>query len=117
MFWLADQWLKFRAALSDRRARLRVCPEVDPFGMTQKYLDLELLIKTGGDYGGQRAVFITDLARVEDELYLLRADAADRQEADAAVRREEASRTAIRRREAVAETKRKLRAEQHGCKR
>ena len=78
--------------------------------MTQKYLDLELLIKTGGDYGGQRAVFITELARMEDELLELR-------KRDAAVRREEASRTAIRRREAVAETKKKLGVDtQHGCK-
>ena len=108
---LANPWLKFRAAIADRRARLRVCPKVDPFSMTRKYLDLELKIKTRGDYGGQRAVFITELARMEDELLELK-------EADAAMRREEASRTANRRREAVAETKRKLKVgEQHECKR
>ena len=106
---LANQWLKFRAALSDRRGRCRVVPKRN--GLVSLYADLELKIKTGGDYGGQRAVFITELARMEDELAGLR-------ESDAAMRREEASRTVIRRREAVAETKRKLKVdEQHGCKR
>lgn len=96
---LSDQWLKFRAVVSDRRARLRVCPKRN--GVVQLYTDLELKIKTGGDYGGQRAVFITELARMEDELTVLR-------EADAATRREEASRTANRRHDAVAATKKKL---------
>ncbi len=96
---LADQWLKFRAVLSDRRARLRVVSKRN--GMVSLYADLELKIKTGGDYGGQRAVFITELARMEDDLTELR-------ELYAAMRREEASRTANRRREAVAATKRKL---------
>jgi hypothetical protein len=106
---LSDQWLKFRAAIADRKARWRVVPKRN--GLVSLYADLELKIKTGGDYGGQRAVFITELARMEDELLELR-------EADAAMRREEASRTANRRHEAVAETKRKLKVdEQHGCKR
>ncbi len=105
---LAYLWLKFRAALSDRRARCRVVPKRN--GLVSLYTDLELKIKTGGDYGGQRAVFITELARMEDELTVLR-------ESNAAMRREEASRTVIRRHEAVAETKRKLKvAEQNGCK-
>ncbi len=113
---LADPWLKFRAALSDRRARCRVVPKRN--GLVSLYTDLELLIKTGGDYGGQRAVFITELARMEDELAGLRGEALLLRESDAAMRREEAGRTAIRRREAVAETKKKLGVDkQHGCKR
>jgi hypothetical protein len=106
---ISDQWLKFRAAIADRRARWRVVP--DRNGIVKLYTDLELKIRTGGDYGGQRAVFITELARLEDELHTLR-------EADAAMRREEAGRTANRRHEAVAATKEKLKVgEQHGCKR
>ncbi len=104
---IEDRWLKFRAAIADRRARCRVLPKRN--GLVSLYADLELKIKTGGDYGGQRAVFITELARLEDELLVLR-------EADAAMRREEASRTANRRREAVAETKRKLKVDpQYAC--
>lgn len=95
----AEQWLKFRAALSDRWARLRVCPKRN--GLVQLYTDLELKIKTSGDYGGQRAVFITELAQMEDDLAELR-------ELYAAMRREEASRTVNRRHEAVAATKKKL---------
>jgi hypothetical protein len=106
---IADRWLKFRAAIADRRARVRVVPKRN--GLVSLYADLELKIKTGGDYGGQRAVFITELARMEDELTVLR-------EADAAMRREEAGRTANRRRDAVAATKEKLKVDaQHGCKR
>ena len=106
---ISDQWLKFRAAIADRRGRWRVVP--DRNGIVKLYTDLELRIRTGGDYGGQRAVFITELARLEDELLVLR-------ERDAAMRREEASRTKNRRREAVAETKRKLKVDtQDGCKR
>jgi hypothetical protein len=106
---IADGWLKFRAAIADRRARWRVVP--DRNGVVKAYTDLELKIRTGGDYGGQRAVFITELAAMEDELLKLR-------EADAAMRREEAGRTANRRHEAVAATKEKLKVEtQHGCNR
>ena len=113
---LADRWLKFRAALSDRGARFRVVPKRN--GLVSLYTDLELLIKTGGNYGGQRAVFIVELARMEDELFSARLELAERRDADAAMRREEASRTGIRRREAVAETKKKLGVDtQHGCKR
>ncbi len=105
---IADTWLKFRAALSDRKARWRV-PKRN--GLVSLYADLERKIETGGTYGGQRAVFIVELERVEDELLVL-------QKADAAMRREEVSRTANRRREAVAATKEKLKVdEQHGCKR
>lgn len=87
---------------------MRVVPKRN--GIVQLYTDLELIIRTGGSYGGQRAVFITELARMEDELTVLR-------EADAAMRQEEASRTANRRREAVAETKRKLKVgTQDECK-
>jgi hypothetical protein len=106
---IADRWLKFRAAIADRMARVRVVPKRN--GLVSLYSDLELKIKTGGDYGGQRAVFITELARMEDELTVLR-------EADAAMRREEAGRTANRRRDAVAATKEKLKVDaQHGCTR
>ncbi len=105
---IAEGWLKFRAALSDRRARLRVCPKVEPRSMTQLYLDLELKIKQSGAYGGQRAVFITKLARVEDELVRLQDAEREKLQTDAAKRREEESRLVIRRREAIAETKRKL---------
>jgi hypothetical protein len=106
---LSDQWLKFRAAIADRKAKMRVVPKRN--GLVSLYTDLELKIKTGGSYGGQRAIFILELARMEDEYERL-------QEADAAMRREEAGRTANRRREAVAATKEKLKVdEQHGCKR
>ena len=102
-------WLKFRAALSDRRARWRVVPRTRRSGIVRQYTDLEMIIRTGGSFGGKRAVFITDLAWMEDELLVLR-------EADAVRRREEASRTVNRRREAVAETKRKLKVyEQNEC--
>lgn len=102
---IAEGWLKFRAALSDRRSRWRVVPKRN--GIVQQYTDLELIIRTGGSFGGQRAVFITDLARMENELLVLR-------EADATRRREEVRRTSNRRHEAVAATKRKL-DEQDGC--
>ena len=102
---IADQWLKFRAAIADRRGRVRVVPKRN--GIVQLYTDLELIIRTGGSYGGQRAVFITELARMEDELLVLK-------EADAAMRQEEASRTANRRHDAVAATKRKM-DEQERC--
>ncbi len=109
VYWVAmsisDQWLKFRAALAERRARMRVVPKRD--GIVQAYTDLELIIRTGGSYGGQRAVFITELARMEDELLDLRLEVAvssasdrlaaiERRDADEAMRREEASRTANR---------------------
>jgi hypothetical protein len=106
---IADQWLKFRAAIADRRARWRVVPKRN--GLVSLYSDLELRIKTGSDYGAQRAVFITELARVEDDYERLL-------KADAAMRREEASRNRIRRRDAIAETKKKLKVDtQDGCKR
>lgn len=104
---IPDLWLKFRAAIADRRGRWRVVPNRN--GIVQRYTDLELIIRTGGSFGGQRAVFITDLARLEDELLELR-------EADAIRRREEAGRSANRRREAVAATKEKLKVgEQDEC--
>ena len=105
---IPDIWLKFRAAIAVRRGRWRVVP--DRNGIVKLYTDLELIIRTGGSYGGQRAVFITELARLEDELLVLR-------EADATRRREEARRTSNRRHEAVAATKEKLKVgEQDGCK-
>ena len=113
---IADQWLKFRAAFADRKARWRVVPKRN--GLVSLYADLELLIKTGGNYGGQRARFITGLARMEDELQESQEKLRVFQETDAAMRREEAGRTANRRREAVAATKEKLKVDtQHGCKR
>ena len=96
---IAESWLKFRSRLSDILATMRVVPKRN--GIVQLYTDLELKIKTGGSYGNQRAVFITELAAMENEFLRLK-------EIDASMRREEASRTANRRRDAVAATKRKL---------
>ena len=91
-------YLKFRAHLYDWYHRPKPVPKRN--GIVQKYTDLEKRIAMRKHYGGQRAMFLGDLGRMEDELTKLKGEKAIRME-------EEMARNSIRRRDAVEATRKK----------